>query len=441
MLSTNRKEEETMPNKLLVLSADGLVKEDVDALRSMKNFRKYFSRASGIERVRSIYPTITYPCHTTMCTGVWPEKHGVSGNLQLMPGSKKTPWKWFRTDNLWPDDIFFAAKRRGLSTGAVFWPATGNHPAIDYLVDEYWPQSKNDPLPEVFRRSGSSEEVLRAIEHSYQNVPLHRHPETTEFIMRCAVDLIDTFQPDVLFLHPADIDAARHQNGVFNDRVDEAVAATDGYIGMVMEALDRHGLIPETNVVLTSDHGLIDVKQIVNVNVRLAEAGLLDVDEDGNLLGWRAYCQSGGTSALVYLNQDAGPEGYDRTYSVLKEMKADPACGIGRVFTEEECRAEQHFGGEFFFVLETDGSTAFGDDFCGPLKKQYDITDYRYGHATHGHLPDKGPQPVFWCIGPDFRENVVLPEGRLIDQAPTYAKILGTELKDCDGCALTELLR
>lgn len=429
------------PNKLLVLSADGLVKEDVDTLRSMPNFRKYFARASGVERVRSVYPTITYPCHTTMCTGVWPEKHGVCGNYQLTPGKKEKPWKWFRTDNHWPDDIFYAAKRKGLSTGAVFWPVTGNHPAIDYLIDEYWPQFKDDPLPDVFRRSGSSEEVLRAIGHSYQDVHLRIHPESSEFIIRCAVDLIDTFQPDVLFLHPADIDAARHRYGVFNDRVDKAIAATDAYIGMIMEALDRNGLLSGTDVVLTSDHGLIDVTRIVNVNVRLAEAGLLDVSGEGSLMDWRACCQSGGTSALVYLAENAGKEIYDETFSILNRMAEDPVCGISRVFTEEECRAQQHFGGEFAFVLETDGTTSFGDGFCGPLISSYDITDYRYGRATHGHLPEKGPQPVFWCIGPDFREEVVLPEGRLIDEAPTYAQILGTELPDCDGRALTELLR
>ena len=279
-----------MPNRLIVMSADGLVKEDVDMLRTMPEFQKYFAHASGVERVRSVYPTITYPCHTTMCTGVWPEKHGVCGNYQLTPGVKDKPWKWFREDNIWPDDIFYAAKRIGLSTGAVFWPVTGNHPAIDYNVDEYWPQSEDDPLPEVFRRSGSSEEVLRVIDRDYQGIHIRKHPETTEFILRCAVDLIDAFQPDVLFLHPADIDSARHHNGIFNDRVDAAVAATDGYIGRIMRALDRHGLLPTTNVVLTSDHGLMDVTRIINVNVKLTEAGLMDVDGDGKLLNWRAYC-------------------------------------------------------------------------------------------------------------------------------------------------------
>ena len=76
-----------MKQKLIVLSADALVFEDVEDLKNMPNYRKYLEGGCRVERVRSIYPTITYPCHTTMCTGVWPEKHGIYGNLELRPGA------------------------------------------------------------------------------------------------------------------------------------------------------------------------------------------------------------------------------------------------------------------------------------------------------------------------------------------------------------------
>ena len=56
--------------KLIVLSADALVYEDLAYLETLPNFRKYLSGGCRIERVRSIYPTITYPCHATMATGV-----------------------------------------------------------------------------------------------------------------------------------------------------------------------------------------------------------------------------------------------------------------------------------------------------------------------------------------------------------------------------------
>ena len=75
------------------------------------------------------------------------------------------------------------------------------------------------------------------------------------------------------------------------------------------------------------------------------------------------------------------------------------------------------------------------------LVRNFDSADYRYGRATHGYLPHKGPQPIFMAKGPDFNEGVVLEKGRLIDQAPTYAKLLGTELPHADGIPMEGLIR
>lgn len=124
--------------KLIVMSADALVWEDMEYLSSLPNFQKYLAGGAGIRQVRSVYPTITYPCHATMSTGVYPDKHGVTGNLEFHPGqAENLPWLWDYKYNLWKTDIFTEAKKAGYRTAAVFWPVTGNHPAIDYLIDEY----------------------------------------------------------------------------------------------------------------------------------------------------------------------------------------------------------------------------------------------------------------------------------------------------------------
>ena len=64
-----------------------------------------------------------------------------------------------------------------------------------------------------------------------------------------------------------------------------------------------------------------------------------------------------------------------------------------------------------------------------------------YLRASHGHDPAVGPQPVFIGYGPSFRSGVVLPEGKIIDEAPTYARILGLELPDAEGKPFFGLLR
>ena len=71
-----------------------------------------------------------------MITGVYPDTHKVTGNLELHPGrTSDLPWKWDYKYNACKQDIFTEAKKAGYETAAVFWPVTGNHPAIDHLID------------------------------------------------------------------------------------------------------------------------------------------------------------------------------------------------------------------------------------------------------------------------------------------------------------------
>lgn len=428
--------------KLIVMSADALVWEDMEYLSSHPNFQKYLAGGAGIRQVRSVYPTITYPCHATMSTGVYPDKHGVTGNLEFHPGqAENLPWLWDYKYNLWKTDIFTEAKKAGYRTAAVFWPVTGNHPAIDYLIDEYWIQSPIDTPREAFARMGSSEEMIRIVEKNTGDVRRPLHPQLDTFIVDCACDIIRQYRPDVLFLHPADVDWARHQYGLFNDQVKKTVENTDQYIGKIMKAVEDAGILEETNLVLVSDHGQREIQKIVNINVLLADHGLIQLDQDGKFKDWDAWCLSGGMSAKVYLKNPSDPELYDRVYKVLNHLAEEKTNGIEQVFTRDEVKEREHLDGDFSFILEADLLTSFGDTFRGPLITTFETSDYRYGHATHGYLPEKGVQPVFWAKGPDFRENVILEHAGLVDEAPTLAKLLGVELPHSDGRCLTELLR
>ena len=430
-----------MKQKLIVMSADALVAEDLEQLRKMPNYRKYLEGGCLVEQVRSIYPTITYPCHTTMCTGVWPEKHGIYGNLELRPGADYVPWRWYHREVQWGEDLFKAAKRAGLTTAAIFWPVTGCHPDIDYLINEYWPEPGDTDIREVFRRAGSSEEMLDIVEKNLLDCVIRTHPASDDFLMRCAHDIIVSYRPDILMIHPANVDSYRHQSGLFNDRVSVGVAETDSYIGALMQAAEEAGVAEQTNFVLCSDHGQIDISRNVSPNVLLAEAGYIDVDENGKLKSWRAWCQSGGSCAMVHLADPEDRELYEGVYRLLREKAAEEVYGFTRVFTREEAQAEQHLSGPFSFVLETDGITSFGEALTRPMVRGMNKSDYRYGSATHGHLPDKGPQPVFCAKGPGFRENVSIPRADLVDEAPTYAALMGIELRDYDGRVLNELLK
>ncbi|MBD5147425.1 MAG: alkaline phosphatase family protein [Oscillibacter sp.] len=426
--------------KLIVFSADAMVTEDLALLETLPNFQKYLAGGCRINRVRSVYPTITYACHTTMASGVYPELHGIPGNFKFCPGNLTPPWHWFSESVKFPESIFKSVKEAGYSTAAIYWPVTGNHPYIDYLIDEYWTQFPGDTIREAYRRSGSSEAVLDIIDRHKEGVTLRQHPGCDQFIMDCAGDIIRQFQPDLLMIHPANVDDFRHRTGLFTPEVEEQVVLTDRWIGRLMAAAEEAGVGEETNFVLTSDHGQIEIKRTLNLNVFLADRGFLTV-ENGELKDWRAYCLSGGTSGLVYLKDPQDQGLYSAVYSALRDMAEEGIYGISQVFTEPEIREKEHLGGEFSFVVESDGYTSFGDNWNRPAVIGYDQTDYRRGRATHGHLPGKGPQPIFLAKGPDFREDVTLETGRLIDQAPTYAKLLGVEIPGAQGRAIEEFLR
>lgn len=430
-----------MKQKLIVISADALCDVDMEYLKTLPNFQKYLAGGSCVERVRSVYPTITYPCHTTMMTGVWPQKHGVLGNEEFIPGVEKAPWKWFYEAVKWDEDIFKAAKRAGLTTCGIFWPVTGRHPAVDYLIDAYWPQPGDTDIREVFARAGSSEEVLDIIVRQMKDCVLRTHPATERFQTRCAREIILRYQPDLMMVHPTNIDSYRHSYGLFNDKVKKGIEETDAYIGELMEAVEEAGLLEDTNLVLTSDHGHMEVKRILSPNILLADAGFIELDGQGRLKDWQAYCLSGGTSALIYLKDPSDQEIHRRVEEYLRGLAKEGIYGFTQVFSEEEVREKEHLGGDFSFVLETDGYTSFGKSLVRPLVNSFDETDYRYGRATHGHLPDRGIWPVFYAKGPGFLENVTLKTANLVDEAPTFARVLGVDLKGADGHALEQLLK
>ena len=428
-----------MNKKLIILSADAMVTEDLALFTTLPGYKKYLDKGCMIRKVRSIYPTVTYPCHTTMMTGNYPNRHGVTSNFKLALNEKPTPWNWF-SDVIKSKDIFRACKEKGFTTATVFWPVTGCHEDIDYKIPEYVPQN-NDTIEEAFRRVGCDEDMIAIVKKNSSILKEYKHPYIDEFIIQCACDVLREKQPDVILIHPANIDGARHANGVFHEKVNQAVIDTDRFVQKLMEVQEELGLAENTNLVVTSDHGQMDIQRIINMNVMLAEYGFIDVDEDGMVTDWKAFCLSNALSANVYMKNPEDEATKQRVFRLLQWMQKEGIYGIGKVFTKEEVNEKYNLNGEFSFVIEGDDYTSFGESVTGSLVESFGNKDYRYGRASHGHLPEKGPQPIFMAKGPDFAEDVVIENGRLIDEAPTYAKVLGVDLPDTDGTPIMEFLR
>ncbi len=429
--------------RVIVFSCDAMVYEDIKyLLKTSERFKELYAKGSAVKRTRTIYPSVTYPCHTSMSTGCYPNKHGVTNNNIFMPGvTKNVPWTWF-ADNIKCPDIFTAAKKAGLTTACVFWPVTAGHEYIDYNFPEYWPQSPEDTKEACFLRAGTTPELYReCIAPHIEDVKIRTHPATDELLVRVTCDMIEKYKPHLLLLHTGDVDSYRHGTGLFTEKVTKGVEDTERWFFEIIEATKRAGTFEETNFFLISDHGQLDIVRNVKPNVVFADNGLIEVNGDGTLKLWKAYLHSTGLSAQIRLADPEDKETWQKTYDLLKHMRDEGIYGISEVYTAEEINEKEHLSGEFSFVVESDGYTSFAEGWTRPMVKQLDLSDYRYGKATHGHNPDKGPQPVFFGFGPGIKEGVILERRPTVDEAPTYAKLLGVEMPEADGTAITEILK
>lgn len=430
-----------MEQKFIVMSADALVTEDLELLKTLPNYKKYVAGGARTESMLSVYPSVTYAAHTSMATGCVPGKTGVLCNFERL---EKGKYDWALDHKFVKvPDIFTAAKRAGLTTASVFWPVTGNHPDVDYLINEWPGCAPNLPIAEALASQGSSEEVLNiARMYEKEMVRTGVHPGCDYFVADCAAEIIRRYAPDLTMLHPANVDGARHGFGVFSEEVSQAVKETDDMIGIVCRAMEAAGYAGKFNFILVSDHGQLDMKRVVNINTLFADLGWIDADKDGKVIDWSAWAISSGFSSFVQLRDPYDEAFKQEVERTLRGMAEDGLCGFGDILNEEQAKERYGLWGQFSFVIETDGFTGFGDDHKHPsIARCRDISDYRQGWATHGHQPEKGPQPVFCAKGPAFKENTVGKSGKIYDLAPTLAKAMGIPYFECDGKALTELLK
>src|SRR4030095_13098093 len=107
---------------LVLISIDGLRPRDVfdTGLPHLGRLLAEGTRAT----VKSIAPALTYPAHTTLVTGVSPERHGILQNKPFDPlGRTADGWYWYAEDIRVPT-LWDAAARAGLATASVDWPVT-----------------------------------------------------------------------------------------------------------------------------------------------------------------------------------------------------------------------------------------------------------------------------------------------------------------------------
>ncbi len=429
---------------LIVVSVDAMVYDDLEYAKTLPFFGKLISEGSRINKVLTIYPALTHPIHATMISGCPAGKTGVISNEVFQAGVNPRPWYNYLSQ-MKVETIFHAAHRAGLVTASCRWPMTAQGGEyIDYLIPEImntdFAGHEDDPAG-VYRAMGTTECLMDVVEECIKKWGyVNAHPTYDAFANECAAEIIRRYKPNVLFTHPGFVDSERHRTGVFSQYVKESVRVTDEWMQALWQAVVDAGIEDSTDFVVLSDHGQLNINRAICPNVFLRDAGLIRVDENEELKNWDAFVCGTGMSAQVFLSRPDDKELFDRVHRLLSGMAEEGIYGISEVRTADEAREQYGLYGDFSFVLESDGFSSFAEDWRRPVVRPLDVLDYRFGRATHGHRPDKGPQPPFLVMGPSFKKGVVIENGSILNHAPTFAKVLGVELPQADGRAVDELL-
>ena len=434
-----------MKNKhLIVVSVDALVYEDLEYAKTLPSFGKLISEGAIIERVKTIYPSLTHPVHASIISGAPAGVTGIVSNATFAPG-EDAPWYNF-LDEIKCDTILHAAKRAGLTTAVCQWPVTAKgQDVIDYLVPDLlneYSQGRENEILDVYREYGTTECLIDIVEEGISRFGFRdEHPAVDNFQIFCSSEIIKRYKPNLLLTHPSLVDNARHTSGVFGEKVKGAIEETDRWLGMLLDAVRDAGIEENTDFVILSDHGQLDIVRVICPNVYLADAGYIKVGQGGELLSYDAYIVSCGLSAQVYLKNPENREIYDGVYKLLSDMAEEKIYGFERVFTKEEVERLYGLSGDFSFVIESDGYSGFSEALTRPIVIPQNTEDYRTGRGTHGHMPEKGPQPTFIGAGPSFKKGVILGEGNILNHAPTIAKILGLPFESAYGKCVNEILK
>ena len=124
------------PRKLLVISVDGMdaryLSEPDRIGVKIPNLRKLRAAGMAASGVVGVVPTVTWPSHTTMMTGVTPDVHGIPTNDQ--PGTNQRWWytSFLKARTLWQEAL---AQKRKVAT--VYWPVTLGA-EVDFNLPEFW---------------------------------------------------------------------------------------------------------------------------------------------------------------------------------------------------------------------------------------------------------------------------------------------------------------
>jgi predicted AlkP superfamily pyrophosphatase or phosphodiesterase len=405
---------------LLLISIDGMrpdyvLKADEHGLK-IPHLRRLLKEGAHATGVRGVLPTVTYPSHTTILTGVWPVKHHIYSNVVFDPLDRNLAgWMWYAEDIAVPT-LWQAASKAGLVVGSVSWPVSVAAPGIAYNVPEYWRAPKFPGEDVKLLRAISTPGLLAEIEKlagpyvTDLDDAVQGDRQRTAY----AIAILKKKHAQFMTVHLASLDHLEHAYGPFSPEANATLEQIDRQVGELEDAA------PGAVICVLSDHGFTRTDRSFNLVAAFAEEGLLTM-ANKKVTGWKAYPDLEAGSAAIILKDSKDEPTRAKVDKLLRRLAADPKNGIAQILDQKQIA---QFGGRpdaaFWVDMQSNFSVVATDrpDKVG---------------GTHGYAPSN-PQLLasFFIAGPKIKAGVDVGQIDMRSIAATLGKAMGVPFTTAD---------
>lgn len=416
---------------VVLISIDGFAAYNLDDPKiPLPNIRGLAAEGVRADAMTVITPSVTWPNHTTLVTGVTPAKHGVLANGKIEPGTT-TPMtinpRRSKAELCRATTVYDVAHRAGLKTAEVDWPVTRSAETLDFSFPDY-PDTLQYTTPGLVKELVGQGLLTGPEDPAFRGLgAVARDRVWTQ----AAVHLLKQEKPNLLLLHLLNTDGQQHAHGPSTTEAITALSLADRYVGDVLQAIKDAGLKKSTSVFVVADHGFVAVTKQIRPNVRLRARGMIQAPK------FDAYCIPEGGLAYIYVPQArTQPELVSRTRQALEGLEgvdqiigADQYAALGLPLPGKDSQAPD-------LVLAAKDGYGFSGDLTGD-----EIFLQPRQTGSHGYLASNPKvDAAFVASGLGIRKGSRVRRVRNLDVAPTIARLLGVSLPEADGQPMADVL-
>jgi predicted AlkP superfamily pyrophosphatase or phosphodiesterase len=427
---------------VILVSVDGLSASYLtDSRAEMPNLRQLAADGVSAKGMRTSFPSVTWPAHTSLITGAFPSRHGVIGNaVWNRDASEEVKYigdpVLTKAQAIRVPTLYDVAHQAGLSTASVIWPCSNGANTLDWMI----PDSNQPKIHARYTTPGFADELAKAgIDISKLGEWGWGKQYSTQrdvVYTQAALHLLTQHKVNLILLHLITPDGVEHAYGPNTPQAYQAVAESDQRIGEIWQSLQQSNLASSSALFVVSDHGFAAYQRFIRPNVILRELGLIETDGDDDVTLRRAWCVAQGGSAFIYVLEDdrrqelvdAISKKFSDVEGVLDVLRPGQFSELGIPSPDENPEAPD-------LVLTTGPGYSFANNVSGDP-----VVDAGGSKGTHGHDPrPEYMHATFVACGAGIKPGAKLGIVNNVDVAPTIAHLLGIEMTS-DGRVLIEAL-